>query len=153
MIHYFLNTVAHTTPIHKRKTSSHQIITREYLSPRCSSNKENLPRCLNSPNAFPREDNRRETSKHNIVRTEIKVSILFQYPSHTVPTHRWRRIRLRKLKKLHWFYLPTIKIKKESHIPNPLPHPLPHQRRLQKPPYQKQSRTKLGKPFFFLIFI
>lgn len=43
-------------------------------------------------------DNKRGTSKHNIVKMDIKVHTLFQYATHMVPTHRLRSIRLQKLK-------------------------------------------------------
>ena len=84
--------------------------------------KGNMPKGLNSPNTFPRKDNKRITLQLVIKRTNFKVPIRLQLPPHLVSNIHWRNICSQDTDKVHhFFHLPIIKFLDKTNIPTPSP--------------------------------
>ena len=76
MIHRLPITTARDTPVNKNHPSTPQIVTCKDPIPYSSPHKEgNMPRSLNLPNTFPREDNGQGVSQLIVKRADIKSPI------------------------------------------------------------------------------
>ena len=110
MIHCLPITTAHDTSVNKNHPSTPQIVTCKDPIPYSSPHKEgNMPRSLNLPNTFPREDNGLGVSQLIVKRADIKSPILCQLPSHTITIHSGRKICTQSAEKfIHNTHFPII---------------------------------------------
>ena len=132
MIHRLPITTAHDTPINKNHPSTPQIVTYKDPIPYSSSHKEgNKPRSLNLPYTFLRKNNGQRASQLIVKRTNIKIPILCQLPSHTISILNGRKIRTQSTEKfIHTTHFPIIwSPSKMNILASPFLYPQPFKRR------------------------